>query len=155
MIACTFIELRVYFACCPTDGAFMDSNDLRVTLENLTELDRLELEELLGDAIVTIPQSTPSGHLGEPGTLAAVIELSKFAIPTIGACLGIFLAKGRHREGLVDKIEVSNSHGTFRRRLEISTSTAEAVKADVIKELTKAAHSLSQEGGSAASRPAD
>jgi hypothetical protein len=123
----------------------MDLNDLHVTLSDLTELDRLELEELLGEKVETTPRPAPRGHLGEPGTWTVIIELSKVAIPTIGTCLAIFLGKGRHRVDVADNIEVSNSKGTFRRKLQISIDDEQAVKANVIKELDQAAHEFVRE----------
>jgi hypothetical protein len=122
----------------------MESDDLYVSLPHLTELDKLELEEILGGRVTVKPEATPSGHLGEPGTVEAIISLAKYAIPSIAAVLSIYLVKGRHRERVIDETFIANASGTFHRKLSISTASEEAVKADVIRELTKASQSLGQ-----------
>jgi hypothetical protein len=133
----------------------MGADDLYVSLPNLTELDKLELEETLGGPVVVKPEATPSGHFGEPGTVIALISLAKYAIPSIAACLSVYLVKGRHRERVVDETFIANASGTFHRKLSISTASEEAVKADVIRELTKASQSLGQKPNEDAADTAD
>jgi len=47
----------------------MTDNNLQIEISDLTELDRLELEEALGQKLKIESQATSAGHLGEPGLL--------------------------------------------------------------------------------------
>lgn len=121
------------------------TDDLRIEVSGLTELERLELEEIIGEKLAVVPQSTPAGHLGEPGTLTAIVQISQVAIPTIGTCLAIFLAKGRDKVRIKDNIDVTTKNGSFRRKLNIVADKEDAVKADVIRQLGEAAMSIRRE----------
>ena len=118
----------------------MDPHTVVITLNGLTELDRLELEEILEHERVSSDvqfqqQPTPEGRLGEPGSLNAVIRIAEVTLPVIVAVLGVWLSQARRSWVLKDEIEIETRKGRIRRKVYVSSTSSDGAKAEVIKQL--------------------
>jgi hypothetical protein len=116
-------------------GGKMTDNNLQIEISDLTELDRLELEESLGQKLKIESEATSVGHLGEPGLLKAIIEVSQFAMPVIGSCLAIFLARGGNTTRYKDKLVIKNKKGSISRTVKFSSAKHDAISAEVMKQI--------------------
>jgi hypothetical protein len=124
----------------------MAQDDIQVTLSGLTELERLDLEQTVGkEFIQVVPHPTPSGQIGEPGTLDAIIRISEIAIPIIGTNLAIWLSAKRSGRRFKDKIVIETPRGNFRREVSITSTDQEAAKPELVEHLTKFAEAASKQ----------
>ncbi|MBV8073203.1 MAG: hypothetical protein JO270_25120 [Acidobacteriaceae bacterium] len=115
----------------------MEGNQIRLRINGLTELDRLELEKIIEPGTLEFQRkATPSGQLGEPGTWTAIIEITALAVPIIGSSLALWLSHGSRRSVLKDQIEIETDTARVRRKLLIKSSSSDALKAEVVKQLT-------------------
>jgi hypothetical protein len=123
----------------------MAKNDLQLEISDLTELDKLELEEALGQKLNVEAQVTSAGHLGEPGLLKAIIEVSQVAVPVIGSCLAIFLARGGNITRYQDKLVIKNKKGSIARTVKFTSSKHDAISAEVIKQINDFGQQMNHE----------
>jgi hypothetical protein len=108
----------------------MGQDDIRTSINGLTELDRLELEKIIGQKHLAITtQRTPDGHLGEPGSMTAMITIGIAALEVVGGSLALWLAKDRRKSLLKDEIEIKTTKGTIRRKLVIKSESSDAIPA--------------------------
>ncbi len=114
----------------------MDHDNIQIGISGLTELDRLELEKIVGpDHVDVSAPRTAKGHLGEPGSMTAIITIGLAALEVVGGVLALWLAKERRKSVLKDEIEIKTSKGTIRRKLTITAESSDAIKAEVVKQL--------------------
>jgi hypothetical protein len=124
----------------------MTTDDLQIEISDMTELDRLELQESLGDKLRSEPQATSPGHLGEPGLLKAIVEISLVAIPILGTSLGIFLARKENKLRYEDKIVIKSTKWTMSRKIKLSASKHDEISAEVIKQINDFANQPNPKG---------
>lgn len=123
----------------------MAPDALRLRINHLTELDRLELAKLMGAEAVRFEETRPpDGRLGELDTLTAIVTISLATISTTGIVLSIWLAKGGkkltiHRNLLIEAADGSR----VVHEVKIVGNSQDEISAEVLQGLQAAFSSAS------------
>ena len=119
----------------------MDDPAIRLRIDHLTQLDRLELDKALAAGPVAVQvQATPvaAGRLGEPGELTAYLVVTLATIDAVGLALAVWLAKGGRKSSLKDHIVIETPQGRMERTLVITSSAQEQITPEIVRQLREA-----------------